>query len=270
MNRRCRELLKLLKWCAANWQHTFPKQKWLADQLGYSIRTIKRALSELRGYLVDVRRRYRRSNVYTLLEPAQMSFDFASLECSEAASESRTLTDDSSRKTEKTGTALRQPDRGDLRLTIADRQKPSEAIRKPPESTPIQQRVPKVGPIVVTSNTEPATEVLSVYSSRETRQHPSNEAVEKLLSLAGIKRKPSKSEREFVSSLKYTPEVIRGGVALGVARKMVQREDLRIPDWQKKPVRSLLYFADCIREAATFSLTYLRYIENWPNRHGAA
>jgi DNA-binding transcriptional MocR family regulator len=68
LSRRASVLLKLLKWCSEHWQHTFPRQRWLAEQLKCSIRTVKRALAELRGNLVEVRRRYRRSNIYRLIE----------------------------------------------------------------------------------------------------------------------------------------------------------------------------------------------------------
>lgn len=65
---RAQRLIKLLQWCATHWQLTFPKQKWLAEKLDCSIRTVKRALAEIRGKWVSVKRRYRRSNVYRLLE----------------------------------------------------------------------------------------------------------------------------------------------------------------------------------------------------------
>lgn len=65
---RAQRLINLLKWCADHWQLTFPKQKWLAEKLDCSVRTVKRALAEICGEWVQVKRRYRRSNVYRILE----------------------------------------------------------------------------------------------------------------------------------------------------------------------------------------------------------
>ncbi len=73
LSRRAQRLLDLIEWFSKTCQHIFPNQGTLAGYLKCSIRTVKRALAELRGQLVEVRRRYRRSNVYKLLEDPQMS-----------------------------------------------------------------------------------------------------------------------------------------------------------------------------------------------------
>lgn len=74
LSRRAQRLLDLIEWFSSTCQHIFPSQRTLAGYLKCSVRTVKRALAELRGQLVAVRRRYRRSNVYRLLgiETAQM------------------------------------------------------------------------------------------------------------------------------------------------------------------------------------------------------
>lgn len=229
LSRRAQRLLDLIEWFSNTCQHIFPSQRALAGFLKCSIRTVKRALAELRGNLVEVRRRYRRSNVYRLIgNLSQMSLSFDAEEQTESA-------------------------------------------------TP-KQFVPIVGPTVVTSNSELKPPVVQTASSSTGYQNPPREEAEpspdvELKRLAGLPGPVSGGEQAFLREMarQVAPEVLRGGIALGTARKMVQRSDVRVPEaLRNEPVRSLRYFAGAILEAATLPLSYLQHAEAFIRRHRRA
>lgn len=216
---RAQRLIKLLKWCADHWQLTFPKQKWLAEKLDCSVRTVKRALAEIRGQWVAVKRRYRRSNVYRLLEAVT-----------------------------------------DQQMTLAFE------VAGHVENKP---RVPILGPTVVLRNT--TTPESGKSSRRETRQHHPDDAElsreAELKRMAGIPGRVSPADRAFLDALQQPTEVIRAGILLGRARKLVQRANTGRND----PIRSLRYFAGTIEEAGRgLPSGHVQYLEQFIRRHGRA
>lgn len=80
-------LLDLLRWFSDRCQQICPRQKIIKNYLKCTLRTVQRALRELRenGY-VRVTRRYRRSNLYVVLPQQQLCFAFLPVEESVKAS----------------------------------------------------------------------------------------------------------------------------------------------------------------------------------------
>lgn len=216
---RAQRLIKLLQWCASHWQLTFPKQNWIAEKLDCSIRTVKRALAEIRGHWVEVRRRYRRSNVYRLLEAVT-----------------------------------------DQQMVLAF--ETAGHIEK-------KESVPIVGPTVVVRNSTPSDSVY--FLSRERRQHHPDDAERSaeaaLQRVAGLSGRVSPGDRAFLGALQQPTEVIRAGILLGRARKLVQRANTG----RNEPIRSLRYFAGAIREAAAgLPAGHVQYLEQFIRRHEQA
>ncbi len=210
LSRRAQRLLDLIEWFSQTCQHIFPNQRTLAGYLKCSIRTVKRALAELRGHLVAIRRRYRRSNVYRLLgvETAQMGLDFGPSNEGEK------------QEVDSPGTLI------------------------------IKQRVPIVGPTVVVRNTETVLQALPKAISRETLSTSSRDDAAlssevELKTLAGLPGKRiTLGDRAFLAGLDAPREVVEVGILLGRARKLAQRATTG----RNEPIRSLRYFAGSIAE----------------------
>lgn len=79
--KRLGQLLDLFRWCRKNWTHIAPTQEWIAKTLGWTLRTVQRAVAALKSTgMLRVTERFKRSALYELLSPApdpQMTLNFA-------------------------------------------------------------------------------------------------------------------------------------------------------------------------------------------------
>lgn len=103
------------------------------------------------------------------------------------------------------------------------------------------------------------------------QHHPREDAVSscevELKRLAGLEgKRTSPGDRAFVAALQEPLEVIRAGILLGRARKMVQNA----ATGRNEPIYSLRYFANTIREAAGLSAGYAEYLAGFIRRHERA
>ncbi len=262
-------LAPISRWASAAWNslcwftrrfgRAFPSLRKLAALLKCGVRTVQRALAELRaaGLLVSTRR-YRRSSVHDLRDNRQMSFEFV-------GSMGRVRSGHGG-ETERSEVSVPCIPEVIPTVAIAVRNRPGTVGSTPTDSTTNQRLGASLGATVVNPR-ETILRVLPKVQVRETLQHRPDDVAEIARKAAGFERL-SEGDRRWVQELERagTPrEYIEAGVLVGRSRKMVSASN----SGESARVFSLRYFAGAIAEAPRWPVGYADHVRGWLRRRDA-
>jgi hypothetical protein len=245
LSRWASAVYNLLCWFRRKFGQAFPSVAKLAEMLGCSPRTVKRATRELAlAGRIWKNPRYRRSTVYSLTPPEgeQQVFEFA----------------ESPRRVEGWSNPMRGAQSLPEAIPAPERVcEPSRIgseshVRKPGggrlNAGPSRLSCPRLGPAVVNpSLRSQRREVLST-DERVERHHQDDAALAETVRKAAGFEHLSESDRRYVAELERSgiaAETIEAGVLLGRARRLVSQSNGKAPG----EIRGARYFAATIAEA---------------------